>query len=400
MLLLISLLASAGSRDLRPHTANTAVTSSARIALVIGNGRYSDASARLDNPTNDAALMARTLRELGFEVIVATDLDRDALKRAIDRFGTALEAGGVGVFYYAGHGLQVDGRNWLVPVDASIASQADVEFEAVDANRVLAKMEGANNGLNIVILDACRNNPFERSWRSGRGSGLASINAPAGTLLAYATAPGDVAADGSSGNSPYAASLAESMRQSGVELSSVFRNTRSTVLSETSGQQTPWESSSYTGDFYFQPAETAPAPVASVSTPAPPAPIQQPEISTGVGTICWFYDNTLSVRVNLRGITTDRQVITTTLTNSFIKQPTYQCSEHTTGSYTVVASGTSAVGAENRHSFDLQHDATVFVKVSAYKRSLSVGTIGFVSASSERDYTEARAANPEMWGPL
>ena len=277
LLLLIS-LALGQDRDLRPHTTNTAVTSARRVALVIGNGNYAVASARLDNPRNDAALMARTLRELDFEVIEATDLDRDGMKRAIDQLGDALEAGGVGVFYYAGHGLQVDGRNWLVPVDADIKTEAEVEYEAVEAGRVLAEMEGAGNGLNIVVLDACRNNPFERSWRSGQGSGLAHIGAPAGTLLAYSTAPGSVAADGSGVNSPYTLALAEALQQPGVELGKVFRNARGVVLAATDRQQTPWESSSYTGDFYFIP----PALVVSEPIAEPPEPAPAPDPADAV----------------------------------------------------------------------------------------------------------------------
>lgn len=165
-----------------------------RVALVIGNGAYGSIGA-LSNPPNDARLMAGTLRELGFEVIEKIDASQKTMKRAVRDFGTLLQNGGddvVGLFFYAGHGVQVKGANYIIPVDAQIDKEGDVDIEAIDANSVMAMMEHSGAGLNFVILDACRNNPFSRGFRSAT-RGLAEMGAPTGSFIAYATSPGDVA---------------------------------------------------------------------------------------------------------------------------------------------------------------------------------------------------------------
>jgi uncharacterized caspase-like protein len=188
-----------------------------RIALLIGNGDYTDLG-RLDNPVNDVALMARTLRNLDFEVTELADADQGTMKRAIQDFGQRLEETGrdtVGLFYYAGHGVQVNGTNYLIPLRAQIAREPDVEIEAVKLDWVLAQMEHARNRLNVLILDACRNNPLSRSFRSSE-KGLSRIDAPRGTLIAYATAPGNVSYDGTGSNSPYTEALAETIQQPGL----------------------------------------------------------------------------------------------------------------------------------------------------------------------------------------
>ena len=157
-----------------------------RTALVIGNARY--ATAPLRNPVNDARSMAGALRGLGFDVTLLEDVSQTQMKRAIDRFGKKLRDGGVGLFYFSGHGMQVNGRNYRIPVNANVEAEEDVEYESVDAGRVLAKMESARNGMNLVILDACRNNPLARSFRNA-AQGLATLNAPSGNFISYATAP-------------------------------------------------------------------------------------------------------------------------------------------------------------------------------------------------------------------
>ncbi len=246
-----------------------------RIALVIGNGAYT--VSPLDNPPNDAKLLADTLSTLGFQVISRRDADQATMKRALQEFGAKLEKAGadsVGLFYYAGHGVQLNGRNYLIPTKANIEREGDVEIEAVSADWVLEQMRYARNRLNIVILDACRNNPFTRSMRSA-DRGLAKMDAPAGTLIAYSTAPGDVAADGTGRNSPYTLALAQAMREVHQPVEQVFKRTRVSVRSATQEKQTPWESSSLTGDFYFAAAgaPASPPPVAAPSMPAPqPAP--------------------------------------------------------------------------------------------------------------------------------
>jgi hypothetical protein len=219
-----------------------------RLALVIGNGDYK--KALLKNPVNDAYDMAKALREMGFEVIHKENASQRSMENAIRYFGKRLRKGGVGLFYFAGHGIQVKGINYLIPVDASIESESDVKYECVDAGRVLGKMEDAGNHLNIVVLDACRDNPFERSFRSSSG-GLARMDAPKGSLIAYATAPGSVAAEGIGRNGVYTKHLLKHMQIPGLAVEQVLKRTRIEVMNETGDKQVPWESSSLRGNFYF-----------------------------------------------------------------------------------------------------------------------------------------------------
>lgn len=227
-----------------------------RLALVIGNGGY-ESLGRLDNPVNDARLIADTLQGLGFQVMVHLDADQRAMKRAIQAFGRALDEAGesaVGFFYYAGHAVQVGGVNYLIPTAAAIGAEPDLQIEAVRADWILGQMEYARNRLNIVVLDACRNNPFARGFRSAT-RGLARMEAPSGAVIAYATAPGDVAADGTGdSNSPYAQALAATLAEPGLDVLQVFNRVGLTVHQRTGGQQEPWLSTSPVPDFVFRPA--------------------------------------------------------------------------------------------------------------------------------------------------
>jgi uncharacterized caspase-like protein len=220
-----------------------------RIALVIGNGAYTKAPP-LKNPPNDARDVAATLRTLGFDVTSGINVNQRDMKRLIREFGQKLKAGGSGLFYYAGHGVQSKGRNYLIPVDADIQSEAEVEDSGVDASLVLNFMDDAQNGLNIVILDACRNNPFARSFRSA-SNGLAQVDAPTGTLIAYATAPGHVASDGTARNGLYTSELLKQMRVPGLSVTDMFMRVRAEVMKQTGHKQVPWEASSLVGSFYF-----------------------------------------------------------------------------------------------------------------------------------------------------
>ena len=223
-----------------------------RLALVIGNSQY-EQGGQLRNPKNDAEAMKETLEGLGFTVMKYENCQQNDIKRAIDEFGEQLKNYDIGLFFYAGHGLQVDGTNYLVPVDAKLTSAYDVEFDCVRADRVLAKMEAANSRTNIVVLDACRDNPFERSWSRGtRGNGLAFMNAPRGSLVAYATAPGQTASDGGGQHGVYTEALLEHLPTPNVTIEQVFKLVRSTVSQKSEGKQIPWESTSLTGDFYFR----------------------------------------------------------------------------------------------------------------------------------------------------
>ncbi len=221
-----------------------------RTALVIGNGAYK--SSPLRNPVNDATDIAYAFRNLGFSVILKTNANQKTMEDSIREFGKKLRLGGVGLFYFAGHGLQVKGRNYLLPLGANIGSEADIKYEAVDAGRVLAQMEEAENGLNIIILDACRDNPFARSFRSG-GRGLAKMDAPEGSILAYATAPGSIAEDGTGRNGLYTSKLLKHIRTSGLPVELFFKEVRRDVRNESGKKQIPWTESSLVGDFYFNP---------------------------------------------------------------------------------------------------------------------------------------------------
>lgn len=234
-----------------------------RIALVIGNADYKE--AKLTNPINDARDMAAALRGVGFEVISGEDRSLRQMKELVVQFGQKLRSGGIGVFYFAGHGVQVAGKNYLIPVGAEINSEFDVEFESVELGYVLAQLEDARNRLNVVILDACRNNPYARSFRSG-SRGLASVrNAPSGTLIAYATAADDLASDGGNArNGLYTGELLAQLKTPGLTLEQVFRRTRSNVTTKSNGRQVPYEYTSVVGeDFYFIPPNALPPPVSS-----------------------------------------------------------------------------------------------------------------------------------------
>lgn len=226
-----------------------------RTALVIGNSAYK--TAPLKNPTNDAQDMASALREMGFDVTLKVNVNHRDMEEAVRAFGTKLKQGGLGLFYYAGHGVQVAGENYLIPLDTKVDAEADVKFGALNAGMVLARMEDAGNGLNIVILDACRTNPFARSFRTAE-QGLARMDAPKGSLIAYATAPGRVAADsgGSGRNGVYTGFLLQHMRTPGLKVEEALKRVRADVVRTTADKQVPWESSSLIGDFMFLPTQS------------------------------------------------------------------------------------------------------------------------------------------------
>ncbi len=247
-----------------PSLAQLSSVAPKRIALVVGNSNYTKIQS-LPNPANDSKLMAQTLRGLGFEVISAVDTNRITLSRAVRDFGRALRKSGkdtVGLFYYAGHGVQARGENYLIPLGAEVEDEADLEIEAITASVVLSQMEAAGNALNLVILDACRNNPYQAKLRS-ISRGLARVKAASGSLVAFAAAPGQVAADGDGENSPYTAALVKAMQIPGLSVEQMFKKVRISVEAQTNNQQTPWEESSLRGDFYFNPQKAEPEHVAT-----------------------------------------------------------------------------------------------------------------------------------------
>jgi len=240
-----------------------------RAALVIGNADYKNGALR--NPVNDARAVAASLEKVGFKVLLRENVNREAMHQSITEFGKLLKPGGVGLFYYAGHGMQIKGRNFLIPVDADIQSEEDVEFRGMDANMVLSRMDAAHERVNLLVLDACRNNPFGRNVRSA-AIGLAQMDAPKGTLIAFSTAPGSLAKDGTGLNSIYTRYLVEKLALPAVPVEQVFKEVRIAVTRDTQDKQIPWESSSLMGDFYFVPPVTSVQPVLVQVVPAPELP--------------------------------------------------------------------------------------------------------------------------------
>jgi TPR repeat protein len=264
-----------------------------RVALVVGNSSYKNVPA-LGNTANDARLVADTLRSLGFRLVgdgPQIDLDRAGFEQALRSFGRAIGGADVALFYYAGHGVQVQGTNWLVPTSANPESVTDLDYEMVDADLVLKQMQGARTLLNIVILDACRNNPFGGQGFRNAAAGLAQMTAPEGTLISYATQPGAVAHDGIDGHSPYTRALAATLPLPGLDLFQVFNTVGLQVKRDTGGDQQPWVSSSpIDGNFYFAglfptpvqppPLAAATAAAATATAAAAPSPAVPPVVDT------------------------------------------------------------------------------------------------------------------------
>lgn len=225
---------------------------SKKLALVIGNAAYQH-GGELKNPVNDARAMAETLQQLGFEIMLHENVSQNQMKQAINTYGIKLRGYDVGLFYYAGHGIQHKGTNYMIPVEADLQAAEQIEYDCVAADRVLAYMDAASTKVNLIIMDACRNNPFERSWhRSGAGNGLAMMDAPKGTLIAYATAPGKVAADGEGSNGLYTSALLKYLKDPDLNAEQIFKKVRTEVAEKSFGAQVPWETTSLTGeDFFF-----------------------------------------------------------------------------------------------------------------------------------------------------
>lgn len=217
-------------------------------ALVIGNAEYKEIP--LTNPQNDAKDMAAFLKNIGFHVTMKLNVTQKELEEAIRIFTREIQSGDITLFYFSGHGVQVNGINYLLPVDIQVYSEDEIKYQATDIGLLLDKLQAVHSQLNIIILDACRNNPF-KGFRS-INQGLASMSAPTGTFIAYATAPGKVAYDNRKGrNSPYTKHLLNVLEIPGLKVEEIFKQTRIAVMKETNNKQVSWESSSLIGDFYF-----------------------------------------------------------------------------------------------------------------------------------------------------
>ncbi len=251
-----------------------------RVALVIGNGSYQHA-APLANPANDARAVAAALERLGFDVVSGFDLSNAEMRKTVRAFADKLVAADVAIFFYAGHGLQVAGENYLIPVDAAIRSEADLDFNAVKMDLISRQLDRESK-VKIIMLDACRDNPFEKELTRSMGKtrstavkkGLAEINTAGGTLIAFATDPGSVALDGDGKHSPFTTALLKHIETPGIEIGLMMRRVTKDVFESTGERQRPWTNASLTGELYLKEGETAGI------TPAPPA-VPPPSSASG-----------------------------------------------------------------------------------------------------------------------
>lgn len=246
----------------------TVNTTGSRVALVLGNAAYAHATP-LQNAANDAEDMAVALRRTGFTVVVGTDLTREGMAGALDEFTERVEGAEAALVFYAGHGVEVDGRNYLIPVDADIARRQQVRYRSLALDEVMAALDGSGAAFKMVVLDACRNDPF-RAWRSAGGSdGWAATAAPTGSLVVYGTGPGQTASDNPRGrNGLFTEALLAELERPGVEVTRMIRGVYQRVRDASGGEQMPWSMAAYGGDFFFMP-EVAPAAVPA----APPADV-------------------------------------------------------------------------------------------------------------------------------
>jgi uncharacterized caspase-like protein len=252
-----------------------------RVALVIGNGAYKQA-APLANPANDARAVAESLQRLGFEVVSGFDLSNADMRKTVRAFADKLVGADVALFFYAGHGLQVGGENYLIPVDAAIRSEADLDFNAIKMDLISRQMDRETK-VKIIMLDACRDNPFEKELSRSMGKsrsvtvkkGLAEVSSAGGTLIAFATDPGSVALDGDTAHSPFTTALLKHLEEPGIEIGLMMRRVTKDVYESTGERQRPWTNASLTGELYLKPADPATAPPAAAGTTPPPNPMQQ-----------------------------------------------------------------------------------------------------------------------------
>lgn len=220
-----------------------------KIALIIGNSSYPDSP--LKNPVNDAEAIQEKLERLGFQVLERTDATNKQMEEALNDFSSKLNSVEVALFFFAGHGMQITGKNYLTAVDTNFTKEIDAKHSSLSLDKVIETMEGGSNPTNIIMLDACRNNPYERKWRGSDTLGLAPVYAPKGMIICYATSPGQVAFDGSGNNGAYTAAFLQHVSTPDLTIEDLFKRVRNTLSSSTRGKQISWEHTSLMGDFYF-----------------------------------------------------------------------------------------------------------------------------------------------------
>ncbi len=223
-----------------------------RVALVVGNGKYAKAKPDLKNPTNDAVDIAARLAANNFNVTRLVDVSYKDMDKALNAFRKALADAELGLFFFAGHGVQIDGENFLIATDTNTSDEFEAKHSSLALNKVIEAMEKTGTESNVIILDACRDNPFERAWRSGTQRGLASVYAPKGTLIGFATSPGQLAADGAGRNGAYTAALLEHLDTPDVSIENMFKRVRNTLSATTKGKQISWEHTSLAQEVYFK----------------------------------------------------------------------------------------------------------------------------------------------------
>lgn len=221
-------------------------------ALCIGTAQYPEAP--LKNPVNDATDLSRRLEALGFSCQLCLDGSHRSMNEALKDFASELSGAEVGLFFFAGHGMQISGENYLTAVDTDFTSETEAKYSSLSLNKVIEVLEKGDNATSIIILDACRNNPYERRWRGGAFLGLAPVYAPKGTIIAYATSPGQTASDGDNKNGAFTSALLNHIDNQNLTIEDLFKRVRNTLSAMTSGKQTSWEHTSLMGDFLFNPS--------------------------------------------------------------------------------------------------------------------------------------------------
>lgn len=216
-------------------------------ALCIGTAQYPEAP--LKNPVNDATDLSRRLEALGFSCKLCLDGSHKSMNEALKDFTSELSGAEVGLFFFAGHGMQISGENYLTAIDTDFTSETEAKYSSLSLNKVIEVLEKGDNATSIIILDACRNNPYERRWRGGEFLGLAPVYAPKGTIIAYATSPGQTASDGDNKNGAFTSALLNHVDNQNLTIEDLFKRVRNTLSAMTSGKQTSWEHTSWGTSF-------------------------------------------------------------------------------------------------------------------------------------------------------